>query len=262
MLRKFYGRKIFQSIFEHLFKNGLQGMNFYNAGDYRFSGEIRLFNYLKDKAILKSDKFVFFDIGAANGEYSSKFVSIFDSLDLECHLFEPSKLYFPDLTEKLSSNIFHINKNAIGYASQDIELYSCSELPGMNSIYNRNRDFWTFDLNYDYVENVSMTTIDEYCTNRGIKKIDFLKLDTEGNEFDCLKGAQRMLQESRIEHLLFEFGGTNVDARTYFYDFWSLLNEKYKIYRVLVDGLQPIDTYKNEHEIFVAVNYFAELKEK
>jgi FkbM family methyltransferase len=39
---------------------------------------------------------------------------------------------------------------------------------------------------------VEMATVDGYCQERGFDA-DFLKLDTEGNEFDILKGAQQQL---------------------------------------------------------------------
>lgn len=59
-----------------------------------------------------------------------------------------------------------------------------------------------------------------------------------------------------IDYIQFETG-CNVDSRTYFRDFFYLLEQKYKIYRVLKDGFYPIKKYGWEHEIFVGANYLA-----
>ena len=55
----------------------------------------------------------------------------------------------------------------------------------------------------------------------------------------------------------FEFGGCNIDYRTYFRDFYYLLKENYKIYRILKDGLFELKQYKESYEIFINVNYLA-----
>ena len=44
-------------------------------------------------------------------------------------------------------------------------------------------------------EDATTTTIDNFCKTRGIE-VDFLKLDTEGSEYQILMGAQSQLSES------------------------------------------------------------------
>src|SRR5210317_144910 len=45
---------------------------------------------------------------------------------------------------------------------------------------------------------VEVDTVDRYCQNNGIERIDFLKIDVEGFEDDVLKGATGMLAEKKI----------------------------------------------------------------
>jgi hypothetical protein len=47
-------------------------------------------------------------------------------------------------------------------------------------------------------ETVAVDTLDHYCATRGIAEIDFLKLDVQGFEPECLRGANTMLAERRI----------------------------------------------------------------
>lgn len=47
-------------------------------------------------------------------------------------------------------------------------------------------------------EDVEIATIDQFCSEQSITKIDILKIDTEGHEVSVLKGASGLLAEGRI----------------------------------------------------------------
>lgn len=47
------------------------------------------------------------------------------------------------------------------------------------------------------IRNIRMTTVDDYCKESGIVKVDLIKIDTEGYELRVLKGATRLLQDSK-----------------------------------------------------------------
>ncbi|MGI8544955.1 MAG: FkbM family methyltransferase [Aridibacter sp.] len=61
------------------------------------------------------------------------------------------------------------------------------------------------------VEEVSATTIDDYCKENKIEQIDLLKIDVEGAEFQVLKGAKQMLESQSIKCIAFEFGQPTYD---------------------------------------------------
>ena len=66
-----------------------------------------------------------------------------------------------------------------------------------------------------------------------------------------------------IKALTFEFGSGNVNSRTFFRDFWDLLNPLgYKIYRILPSSrMMPIKEYYEDCEYFRGVsNYLAVLQ--
>ncbi len=66
---------------------------------------------------------------------------------------------------------------------------------------------------------VKLSTLDSYCKNKNITQIDFLKMDIEGNEYKALLGACEMIENGAINSIQIEFGGCNVDSRTYFKDY-------------------------------------------
>jgi hypothetical protein len=56
-----------------------------------------------------------------------------------------------------------------------------------------------------------------------------------GHELQALEGAAELLRAGRIRAIQFEFGGANVDSRTFFRDFWNLLYGRfgYSLYQIL-----------------------------
>lgn len=51
---------------------------------------------------------------------------------------------------------------------------------------------------------ISVVTLDDYAHERGIERIDVLKLDIEGHEAPALRGARRLLAERRIGAVIVE----------------------------------------------------------
>jgi FkbM family methyltransferase len=43
-------------------------------------------------------------------------------------------------------------------------------------------------------QQIELTTLDNWCEHHGVDRVDFIKLDTQGSEFDVLRGAPRALE--------------------------------------------------------------------
>jgi len=84
-------------------------------------------------------------------------------------------------------------------------------------------------------EVVRVTTLDILAEKYAVQHVAFLKLDLEGHELEALKGAKNLLERKGIDAIIFEFGGCNIDSRTFFRDFLSLLVSQYQfsLYRLL-----------------------------
>jgi len=107
---------------------------------------------------------------------------------------------------------------------------------------------------------VPVTTLDAIATKYDLKVINYLKLDLEGHELEALKGAKQLLDEKRIRALTFEFGGCNIDSRTYFKDFWALLVIQYgfTLYRLAPRRrLIKLESYSESLERFNWQNILA-----
>ena len=56
----------------------------------------------------------------------------------------------------------------------------------------------------------------------------------------------------------FEFGGTAIDAKTYFKDYWNFFQElNFSIYRYTPLGLLKINEYSEREELYEYMNYIA-----
>jgi hypothetical protein len=51
---------------------------------------------------------------------------------------------------------------------------------------------------------VQVTTVDEFCVDRGVDHIDLLKTDTQGFDLEVLKGGAGLMRDSRIRLIYME----------------------------------------------------------
>jgi hypothetical protein len=141
-------------------------------------------------------------------------------------------------------------------ATQELKLFINKDHSSMASLYQREIK----NVSMNEFEVVSLKTLDEFCNEQGIQKIDFLKIDVEGHEYKVLQGASKMIKNKAIRFIQFEFGGCNIESRVFLKNFWDLLKDDFKLYRIVSDGVYPITEYNETLEIFTYTNFFAELK--
>jgi hypothetical protein len=101
-----------------------------------------------------------------------------------------------------------------------------------------------------------MTTVDKFCKEKGVDRIDLLKIDTEGCELQVLKGAQEMLSGGYIKVIQFEFGECNVFSRVFLRDFYEVL-AGFRLFRLDSERLVPLPAYEPTNEIFRFQNIIA-----
>lgn len=201
---------------------------------------------------------VVFDVGANVGQYASMILSVRPEVELHC--FEPSPACQRALREAVG-NRAHVHEIALSSTSGTKDLFG-QPGSGLASLYNRRLDHFDWAEEESPVLVIQTTTLDGFCASNGIGRIDLLKLDAEGHELEILHGAQGMLQEGLVGAIQFEFGGCNIDSRTFFQDFWYMLSPKFRLFRVLPRGLWEIPSYSEQLERFSTSNYLAVLRQE
>lgn len=204
---------------------------------------------------------VVFDVGASVGKFYQEISSSKSASEVtNYHLFEPSAKSFRILEERFGGiDRIVLNNCAISDRVGFAEIFSPADGSELTSL--SQRDLRHVGLTFDCSMTVPLDTIDEYCKRNHVDKIDLLKIDVEGHELDVLHGSSELLKARSIDLILFEFGGANIDSRTYFRDIYFLLREQgFSISRVTPFGyLHEILEYSETDEIFSTTNYIAQL---
>jgi FkbM family methyltransferase len=220
-------------------------------GSASLAGEIKVMLQFAHR--LKLQSFVVLDIGANVGLWTQELLRQHPESEVYC--FEPARLTFDRLLENptfVGRNVQCVNM-ALGREEGQFPLHYDKEGSGLASLTKRQLDH--FGISFDKNEVVQVGTLDNWCMRTNTVPT-VLKMDVEGHELDVLKGGLQTLESVRI--VQFEFGGCNIDTRTYFQDFWYFFNlNGFKVFRISPLGPVAVDHYKEADEYFRTTNFVA-----
>lgn len=148
-----------------------------------FQEEIELY-----KRLLPNIKVVF-DVGCRDDNI---FLEI--NPNIEVHLFDPN------------SKMENANKFALGNEEVERDFYY-----SYGSFLKREEEP-KFKGLHSNIHRVKITTLKKYCNDREITKIDLLKIDTEGYDFEVILGAGDLIKN--IDFIQFEEFGIYYNNRT------------------------------------------------
>ena len=204
---------------------------------------------------------IFIDIGAHKGLYTKEVLHKFPNI--ECYLFEPSPSNTIILKNKFENlNNVHISTNALSNRTGKQKIYFDNPGSQLTSLTQRRLDHFHMYMNSS--EEIETTRFDEFWKttdtylNNPNTIIDYVKIDVEGHELNVLEGFGSLIKNMGL--IQFEFGGSNIDTRTFFQDFWHFFKNKlydFSIYRIAPNGLIPITHYSESDECFQTTNYIA-----
>lgn len=223
-------------------------MNYGGGQSPAHSGEIEALKFLQD-SLGQPKPFTLFDVGANDGEYIARALEALGA-NVKAYSFEPQAGSYARLEIRFEDDPRVIPmKLALGDKAGKAELFS-AEIGDATASLHRN-----IVLDHALSETVNLTTVDQVCADEAIKQIDFLKIDTEGNEMDVLLGAAKMIELGQISAIQFEFGDPYVSTQYHFVDLWKLLSGRYRVYRILRHGLAELDVYSTDLEIYKIANF-------
>jgi len=218
------------------------------------TGEARLIQNLI------ANKNVVFDVGANAGDWTQEVLN--QGHDVEIHLFEPIPNVYQKLLQNLaekipSGKVMPLNL-ALGQKQEIKTFYHYEDLSVLSTFYRRVEVEKQGNFNPPKSFPVVTTTIDIYCQQQEIKRINFLKIDVEGGELDVLYGAKHFLETGRIDYLQFEYGGTYLDSQKTLKEAFEYLQKfRYSIFKILPNGLEYKPSFVPEYEDFEYSNFLA-----
>lgn len=167
---------------------------------------------------------------------------------IDIHCFEPSTFTFAKLNETAKlCNAPHIhitlNNCALSNTQGNATLYYDTQGSGLASLSKRRLEH--FQIDFKESEEIQTMRLSSYCKEREITHIHLLKLDVEGYELNVLESAKTLFEAKAIDMVCFEFGGCNIDTRSFFH-------------RILPNStFLHIKSYKEIYEQFTTTNYLA-----
>ena len=161
-----------------------------------YPNKIKVLKFLKKN--LNNQKLNVIDIGGHKGETIKFFIDNFNINKI--FVFEPNKELFKFLQKKFTDKKIMIFNYGVGLNNEtrNLNILIDSASSTMNDIdtnteyYKRKKKFLSFGNKSFFlgVQSVKVVNLSEFILNSE-KKIDVLKIDTEGFEFNILKGIQK-----------------------------------------------------------------------
>ena len=194
------------------------------------------------------------DMGGNVGNYTAELRRRNPSLEI--HTFEPSATNIAKLNDRFKSDErVKLLPFAVSDSSGSATLFSDRPGSNLSSLSKRRLDH--FDISFETKETINTIRFEDYWkTTLGERPLDIVKIDIEGHELAALNGFGSAIDATSV--IQFEFGGCNIDTRTYFRDFWYFFHPRgFDLYRITPFGAEKLRRYKESDEFFATTNYIA-----
>jgi FkbM family methyltransferase len=194
------------------------------------------------------------DAGANLGNWTAELLEHLPTANV--FAFEPSKSAFEKLQTRFATDRrVSVVSVALGKDNKSSILYADKGGSGLGSLTKRRVQH--FDIEFSHQEVVEINMLDSWISrNEIVSPPNILKMDVEGHEYDLLLGATETIKNIKI--IQFEFGGSNIDTRIFFQDFWYFFQDLgFDVYRISPSKPILVKVYSERDESFRATNYIA-----
>ncbi len=164
----------------------------------------------------KLHRVVIVDVGAYEGETISRYKELFPGGTV--YAFEPSPASYQSLKNRFARSA------GVNCSSKQCQIRAPGRFFTFDEDRSRNSLFRIVGQSAEAELDVVTTTLDEFCTGKGISQIQILKVDAEGADLRVLKGAARLLESHQIELIFLEvMFQPHYEGADLFYDVCSYL---------------------------------------
>tara|TARA_B100000900_G_scaffold409359_1_gene425159 strand:- start:1150 stop:1869 length:720 start_codon:yes stop_codon:yes gene_type:complete len=170
---------------------------------------LNFIDYFQQKKIIKffkknsNKKIIFFDVGSHYGETIKLFSKEF--MFEQFHCFEASPINFEELKKNIENlnfkNKYYLNNIGLGYDVGEGFINQTYETSSSTiNDFNFDSKYLKRKLKILNIKNdkkfykkipIKLTSLDNYINEKKINKIDILKIDTEGYEYNIIKGLSQ-----------------------------------------------------------------------
>jgi FkbM family methyltransferase len=210
-------------------------------------------DYVQNVVLKHAPMPVVFDVGANIGDWTASILGKHNSVSV--HAFEPSSETFSVLHQR---NIESTSVTLVRKACSDHVGDSCLIVHGptwgTNSLAPKESRLGGGVT----TEAVALTTIDVYCDENDIQRINLLKVDAEGHDMAVMLGANKMLRSGSVDVIQFEYNHCWIEERRLLRDAFDYLKPLgYEIGKISGNVIQFYPDWHVELETNCEANYIA-----
>jgi FkbM family methyltransferase len=232
-----FGRQWLARLHQAVIIVALHGLGYDNGWTESFTGE----EWFIEHILKPYSPTTCIDVGANVGAYSDLLLKHTRDSKTKVYAIEPAQDTFEVLKRDTALTAIQA---AISDYDGETSLFSDKALSPKASLAK--------DINSGIEQRVKVMRLDTLVAKYDIKKVDFVKIDTEGFEAEVIKG----MGELRPQFIQFEFNAFHVLRNTTLYSLCNLL-QGYEFYRLLPNGWIKIDPKKFVNNIFMFCNIVA-----
>ena len=244
-----FGRKSLQFINDMILSLSLYAKGYKNYGSFKATGEENFIN------MISGEIRVCLDIGANIGNYSKLLIN---KTNAKIYAYEPLEKSFDELKKikEKHKDRFFIEKLALGN-EDGIKKISSANDKSEKASFEKNLDKLSF-IDKDNLRefDVSIKKLDSLNFFNSHSKVDFLKIDVEGYEYEVLLGGKKFIDFNSPKFIQIEINWHQLFKKINLYEFSKLLKD-YDIFKILPHGknLVFIDPSRPENNIFHLSNF-------
>tara|TARA_B100000902_G_C27202755_1_gene859959 strand:- start:281 stop:1084 length:804 start_codon:yes stop_codon:yes gene_type:complete len=213
---KIFSTKVFSKFNNIILMAAIKAYGYDNYQNNTVSGE----SFFITSVLKPHNPKLIIDIGGNVGNYSeillkntSANVILFEPLDFVLEKAKDNLSSFDNRIEFINMGVgsaieqttINFNENATAHASFSSKVNKINYLNNNQSL------------------TVDVTTLDKFCSDREIKHIDFIKIDTEGFEEQVLLGAQNIISQAKPKFIQLENNWHQLFVGSSIYKFSQLL---------------------------------------
>ena len=221
--------------------------------------------HLLDKILKDKKTFTMIDVGShetavfSNEIEKNYLLKKKGNITSEFYLFEPNK----HLLDKLKKT--NKNKKIYNYGLGNIKeekVFFIHEKSVRSSFLKVPQDYFEkrkqegtplYQISEDKVK---IETLDNFCFNKNIEYIDFLKIDTQGYNSKVIEGAKDLIAKNKIGLIYTEINiSKKYEVSESFYDFEKFLKNDYLLYGIDI-GSRMTNVISRRQELISQLNIF------
>ncbi|MBT8545062.1 FkbM family methyltransferase [Polynucleobacter paneuropaeus] len=229
-----------ENVAKWMLDNALRARGYNNFQDFDISGE----KYFFDNMLKEINPRVSVDVGANIGEYTSALLGATKGIVIA---FEPLDEPFSRLKEiqKLNQDRLILENKGVGLINEFLDIYFNDEATAHASF---SKDVQSVPyLNNKLSKKIEVVSLDTYFQDKPQYEVDFLKIDTEGFEWEVLSGAKNLIKDKKPKAIQIEFNWHQMFRAQTLFSFSEML-KGYSPFQMLPNDLirrDPKDPYSN-----------------